>query len=209
MYRRQQPQCTFRSLLELYDVTCTAECADWRRTHGEAYQQIPFIGVAISLPCSQAPSILDTLTVSLLWCFLKISLDSFLSSAKFWCLMARAVSRRPFKEKALVQSQASATEVCWTQNGAGTGCSPSISAFACQYHSANAPHSFTMLDGVWGMEAWLPAGRAVYIFCKVLRPVQVKNCLIFHGTVPGAKRPEQEVCLVHVRTSAPSEAMLD
>lgn len=32
------------------------------------------------MPCSQAPAIHDTLTVSLLCCFVKISLDSFISS---------------------------------------------------------------------------------------------------------------------------------
>ena len=35
-----------------------------------------------------------------------------LISTKSRCLMAQAVSRRPFKAEALVQSQASATEVC-------------------------------------------------------------------------------------------------
>jgi hypothetical protein len=53
--------------------------------------------------------------------------------------MAQAVSRRPFTAKARVRSRVGPCGICGGQNGTGTGFSPHISVFPCQFHSTGAP----------------------------------------------------------------------
>jgi len=55
--------------------------------------------------------------------------------------MAQAVSRRPLSFKARAQYQASPCWICGGQSGSGTGFSPSVSVFSCQFHSTGAPCS--------------------------------------------------------------------
>lgn len=137
-----------------------------------------------------------------------------LASTKFWCLMPWAVSRRPFKAKVLVQSQASATEVCWTPSGDGTGCSPSTSVFACQYHSANAAHSFSHLLRWWlASEEWRlnwREGEKFILFTKRphLSRWKTASCsMVQYQEQSGRSRKHAKY--TYVRTSGPSEAMLD
>jgi hypothetical protein len=49
--------------------------------------------------------------------------------------MAQAVSRQPLTAEAHVRSRVSPCGICRGQSGTGTGFSPSISGFPCQFHS--------------------------------------------------------------------------
>ena len=49
--------------------------------------------------------------------------------------MAQVVSRWPVTAKARVRSQVIPCEICGGQSGIGTGFSPSISVFPCQYYT--------------------------------------------------------------------------
>jgi hypothetical protein len=53
--------------------------------------------------------------------------------------MAQAVSRRPLTAEAGVLSRFSPRVICGGQSGTGTGFSPRISFFPCQFHSTGAP----------------------------------------------------------------------
>jgi hypothetical protein len=53
--------------------------------------------------------------------------------------MAQAVSRRHLTAKARVRFRLSPRKICGGQCGTGTGFSPSISGFPCQFHSTGAP----------------------------------------------------------------------
>jgi hypothetical protein len=53
--------------------------------------------------------------------------------------MAQAVSLRPLTAEARVRSRVSQCGICGGQSGNGTGFSPSISVFPCQFHSTGAP----------------------------------------------------------------------
>ena len=165
------------------------------------------------MPCSQGPSILDTLTVSLLCCFLKISLDSFLSSLLnpdvSWLrrLVAGLSKRRPWFNRRPVLLRFVEHKVALEQVVLPVlRCLP-VSIIPPMLHT----RSVICYDASWRLRngGLIAARRENYIFCKASRPLRVKNCFLFHGTVPGAKRPEQEVCQVYVRTSGPSEAMLE
>jgi hypothetical protein len=52
--------------------------------------------------------------------------------------MAQAVSRRPVTTEARVRSPVSPCGIFGGQIGTGTGFSPSISVFPCQFHSSGA-----------------------------------------------------------------------
>ena len=53
--------------------------------------------------------------------------------------MAQAVSRRPPTAEAWVRSRAGPFAICGGQSGTGTGFTPRISGFPCQFHSTCAP----------------------------------------------------------------------
>jgi hypothetical protein len=55
--------------------------------------------------------------------------------------MVQAVSHRSVTAVARLRIQVSPCVICGGQSGTGSGFSPSTSAFPCQYHAANAPHS--------------------------------------------------------------------
>ena len=105
----------------------------------------------------QAPYILDTLIVALL-CrfFFKIGLDSFLSPllnsdvSRLRRLVAGLSKRNPWFSRRLVLLRFVIYKVAL-----GQVFSPSTSVFACQYHSANDPHSFNHLLRRWlASEEW-------------------------------------------------------
>jgi len=91
--------------------------------------------------------------------------------------MGQAVSRRPFKAKALVQSQANASEVCYTQSGAGT-------RFFSQYLDVCLSVSFRQCSTLVQSSAndagsrlrygGLIAGRARSLYC--LQSVRTCQC---------------------------------
>ena len=67
--------------------------------------------------------------------------------------------------EAWVQIQASPCEMCTQHSSTGTGFSQSMLVFTCQYHSTNAPYSYssnTLLlpEGETG-EAWTPSQKPV------------------------------------------------
>jgi hypothetical protein len=53
--------------------------------------------------------------------------------------MGQAVSRRPLTAEARVPFRVSPSGICGGQSSTGTGFSPSISVFPCQFHSTGAP----------------------------------------------------------------------
>jgi hypothetical protein len=52
-----------------------------------------------------------------------------------------AFSSRPLTIEAWARSQIIPTEICGQQRGSGTGFSPSVFDFTCQYRCTNAPYS--------------------------------------------------------------------
>ena len=55
--------------------------------------------------------------------------------------MAQAVSRRPFRAKARIPSQASTYELCGGRCGTVASFAQNISVFSCQYNFTNDPYS--------------------------------------------------------------------
>jgi len=55
--------------------------------------------------------------------------------------MAEAVSRRPLTPQARVLSLISPRDICGGHGSCGTGLSPSIPVFPCQYRSTSVPQS--------------------------------------------------------------------
>lgn len=161
---------------------------------------------------------------ALLCCFFKICLDSFRSSLPnsqvSWLrqLVAGLSERRPwfnrrpvllrFVEHKVALGQPVLPVLRFCLSVSFRQCATLVQSSVTMVLGVWKMEAW-LLVGVWRMEAWLLARRKIYIFFKASGRVQVKNCLLFHGTVPGVKRPEQKVCQVHVRTSGPSEAMLD
>jgi hypothetical protein len=53
--------------------------------------------------------------------------------------MAQAISRRPLTAEARIRFRVGPYGICGGQSGTGTGFSPNISVFPCQFHSTGAP----------------------------------------------------------------------
>jgi hypothetical protein len=60
-------------------------------------------------------------------------------SVELGLAIAQVVSRWPLIVEARVRSWVSPCDICRGQKGTGTGFSPSISVFPCQFHSTGAP----------------------------------------------------------------------
>jgi len=72
----------------------------------------------------------------------------------------QGVSDQPVTARARFRSQISPSELCVAQSSTGTGSSPSISFFSCQFHSTNPhthPHRQLLLPGRQMGEAWEPS----------------------------------------------------
>ena len=94
------------------------------------------------------------------------------------CAITQVVSCWPVTPEAWVQYQVSLCEICGVKSGTWKGFSPNSSVFSCQYHSTNAPYSFSCTFYSYQKDKWVGPTRGRGSRYKLVGPSSLEVGLV-------------------------------